>query len=257
MIEECFFTNKHFSDINPLGVGYQKCSPNHSCGPQQRDYYAIHYIISGEGILRMNHKTYRIHENQMFIFPPDTTVYYQASADNPWEYTWLLFDGECAKLLDCLSSPVLEIDYKYFKDLLDCKNYPGTEAEYLISRIWLIFSYLFCKKSTGDYVAIAKEYITCNYMTTINLEHMAHSMGISRKYLSRIFKEVTGQTMREFLNDIRFKKALTLLVDSHYNVRTVASLVGFDDSTAFSKFFKRHDGHSPKYYLKKKQSKDF
>ena len=37
-IDECFFENKHFKDLNPKGVGYELCTPGHSCGPEQRVY---------------------------------------------------------------------------------------------------------------------------------------------------------------------------------------------------------------------------
>lgn len=247
-MEECIFENKHFKDLNVRSVGHECCSPGHSCGPETRDHYLLHYIISGEGFLRLNHKTYRISAGNMFIIPPDTLFYFQADSDTPWEYTWLCFDGEQAKQnLDKLKSPVITVDYKYFENLLECKKYTGKEAEYLNSRLWLVFAEVFRQKKY-DYVAIARDYMTMNYMRKINIAYLAENIGVNRKYLSRIFKEATGQSMREFLVDLRMNKARGFIINQKYSVAAAASMVGYDDPFAFSKQFKKHFGHPPSHY---------
>lgn len=198
--------------------------------------------------MRINHKTYRLNAGYMFIIPPDTLFYFQADSENPWEYTWLCFDGEYAKRLNTLKSPVLPIDGTYFSNLLECKNYTGMEAEYLSSRLWLIFSQIF-KQQKYDYVAVARDYITTNYMRKINIEYIADNIGINRKYLARIFKEATGQSMRDFLVDLRMQKARGLIINQKYNISTTASMVGYDDPFTFSRQFKKHFGHPPSYYI--------
>lgn len=247
-IEECFFENKHFNDLNPSSVGYERCKPGHSCGPEERGGWLIQYIISGKGILRINHKTYRISEGHFFIVPKHTLFYYQSDVENPWEYTWISFDGEYTEKLTELKSPVIKFDYKYFENLLDCKNYTGMEAEYLASRLWMIVSQLF-KNEKYDYVSIARDYITNNYMRKISIEYIANSICINKRYLSRLFKETTGQTMQDFLISLRMNKARGLIINHHYSVKLAAAMVGYDDAYAFSKQFKKYFGHSPSYYV--------
>ena len=94
-------------------------------------------------------------------------------------------------------------------------------------------------------------------MNDIVIGDIAKNIGLDRKYLSRIFKEVMGITIRDYLNEVRITKAKNFLVDYHYNVITTASLTGYSDSFAFSNFFKRHTGHPPKYYLDLNLDKDF
>lgn len=250
-MEECFFENKHFKDLNPRGVGYERCAPGHSCGPETRDHFLLHYIVSGEGFLRIEHKTYRIEANNLFIIPPDTLFYFQADSDNPWEYTWLCFDGEYANKLYRLKSPVVPAKAEYFENLLECRNHTGMEADYLASRLWAIFAQLFRQRKYDDYVAIARDYITTNYMRKIRIENIADNIGISRKYLSKLFKESTGQTMQDFLINLRLNKARGLIINHGYSVQAAASIVGYDDVFAFSALFKRHFGHPPKYYIGK------
>ena len=47
-MEKVFF-NKGYTDINPLQFGFQKCPPSHTWGPHIREYYLIHYVVSGKG----------------------------------------------------------------------------------------------------------------------------------------------------------------------------------------------------------------
>ena len=51
MINVILNRNAAQNDIYPLFVGYEKCEPSHSFGPYTRDYYIIHFCISGKGRL--------------------------------------------------------------------------------------------------------------------------------------------------------------------------------------------------------------
>ena len=217
--------------------------------------WLIHYIISGKGFLRVNHKTYHIEKNNMFIIPQGTLFYFQTDTEDPWEYTWICFDGEYTEKLLQLKSPVIPIESKYFENLLECKKYTGMESEYLVSRLWLIFSRLF-KQKKYDYVAIAREYITNNYMHKINIEYIAKNIGINKRYLSRLFKESTGQTMQDFLISLRMHKARGLLINHNYSVKLAAAMVGYDDTYAFSKIFKKYFGYPPSRDIDKFKSED-
>ena len=81
--------------------GWQQCGPNHSYGPGIWDHYVIHYIIKGKGEFTCGGKTYPIQAGQGFMIPPNTTAYYRADNDDPWEYHWVGFNGtEARKMLE-------------------------------------------------------------------------------------------------------------------------------------------------------------
>ena len=84
-------------------------------------------------------------------------------------------------------------------------------------------------------------------MEKIKIEEIAASIGLNRKYLSRIFKQKTGLSMQEFLIKKRLTEAKKL-IERGYNVGEAGMLCGYGDAFAFSKAFKSFFGESPKAY---------
>ena len=80
-------------------VGFQKCTPGYSWGPGVRDHYLLHYILSGKGTYKTGDKIYTLEAGQLFLAPPETTIYYRADEEDPWEYYWVGFSGPAAKIL--------------------------------------------------------------------------------------------------------------------------------------------------------------
>lgn len=68
----------------------------------------------------------------------------------------------------------------------------------------------------------------------LNVEMIAAEVGISRVHLYRKLKELTNQSTRDFIRNIRLKQAEALLMsDKNYNVSEIALLVGFNNATYF------------------------
>jgi len=247
---EIFFANKHFEDLNPITTGYQKCEPLYSRSVKKINYYIVHYVISGMGTLVLEGKFYKVCKNQAFIIPPDTRFFYQADKENPWEYTWINFDGKQAEQLKNLKSPVVSIDYSFFKDLLKCKDYPGQEADYLAGKLFLIIVEMTKKTYISNYILMARDYITTYYSHDVKIEEIAETIGLNRKYLAKIFKKSTGKTMTEFLFDVRMRMASAAIANGEKNITSLAHSVGYSDPLFFSKQFKKHFGVSPTEFIK-------
>lgn len=95
--------------------------------------------------------------------------------------------------------------------------------------------------------AIVK-YIEMNYMDQqLNMAAVADQFNFSGSYLSRAFKEYTGETFSVYLERIRINKACDLLL-SHDNIEDVAKTVGYNSIHAFRKAFKRTRGMTPSEY---------
>lgn len=99
------------------------------------------------------------------------------------------------------------------------------------------------------------EYIEHHYHEQMSVGDIAKALGTSISYLSRIFKENTGETIIRTINNKRIEKAKAYLRETDYKVYEVADILGFENVTYFSRFFKKHTGMSPKEYKDQKNSR--
>ncbi|MDF2718697.1 MAG: AraC family transcriptional regulator [Paenibacillus sp.] len=95
----------------------------------------------------------------------------------------------------------------------------------------------------------ALEYIEQNYMLDLSLDVIADRLYMSRSYLAKIFKEYTGMTVFEYINDHRINRAKVLFVmEKSKSVSDVCYEVGFKNPAHFSRNFKSSVGASPEQY---------
>lgn len=82
----------------------------------------------------------------------------------------------------------------------------------------------------------------------LNAEFIAASCGVSKRQIERIFKKSTGGTVTEFHETRRFDFACQGLLEGGLRIKEVASQLGFNDLAAFSRWFSRKAGVSPRDY---------
>ena len=96
-------------------------------------------------------------------------------------------------------------------------------------------------------------YLNEHYSQKISLDQIAHNMYLSPVYISKIFKEETGESPINYLIKIRLKKAKDTLENSRNgSIKSIANSVGYDDVYHFSKLFKKYYGMSPQNYRKQR-----
>ena len=100
------------------------------------------------------------------------------------------------------------------------------------------------------FVRYAKEYVKTHYGESIHLTAIAANSNVHPAYLSRIFKEETGENFSDYLIGYRMQVAKELLRDISINISEVAERGGYCDSKHFGKSFKAAVGLTPKDYRK-------
>ena len=85
----------------------------------------------------------------------------------------------------------------------------------------------------------------------LDIETFSSVMAVSRMQMYRKLSVLTGMTVKEFIRDIRLKRAVQLLDQKKLNVSEVAYAVGFKDLSHFRKCFKEKYGMNATEYLKK------
>jgi two-component system response regulator YesN len=95
----------------------------------------------------------------------------------------------------------------------------------------------------------AIEYIENNFADQeLSFRRLCDALYVSSSYLSKIFKQDTGETFVDTLNKIRIQKSLVLLANPHLRMYEVASQVGYKSQHYFSAAFKGVLGVAPSEY---------
>ena len=87
--------------------------------------------------------------------------------------------------------------------------------------------------------------------TELDIETFSKHMGVSRMQMYRKLSALTGMTIKEFIRDIRLKRAAQLLEQKQLNISEVAYATGFKDISTFRKSFKERYGINATGYVKK------
>ncbi|MFF2090058.1 helix-turn-helix domain-containing protein [Paenibacillus sp. NPDC058174] len=85
-----------------------------------------------------------------------------------------------------------------------------------------------------------------------SLHAMAQLLKMSSAYIGRQFKQSTGMTVTEYLNDFRLERALELLETKDITINEVMEQAGYRSQSYFFKLFKSKYGTSPKNYRLRK-----
>lgn len=104
------------------------------------------------------------------------------------------------------------------------------------------------KDNSYDVIEASKKYIEDNYTKNITLEDVSREVNISSYYLSRIFKESTGENFIDYLTKLRIEKAKVLLSTTQYSMKEICQMSGYSDPNYFSKSFKKNVGVTPTEY---------
>jgi YesN/AraC family two-component response regulator len=87
----------------------------------------------------------------------------------------------------------------------------------------------------------------------INADFIAKRLHISRSLIYIKVEALTGQSVNEFIRNIRLKKATRILLQKNYSITEVAYSVGFSSQSYFTRCFTNQFGKSPSEYAQEKQ----
>lgn len=100
----------------------------------------------------------------------------------------------------------------------------------------------------ADTIFKSLAYIKENYMKKISLDEVARNVYLSPSYFSKIFKQEMKCNFNTYINLFRIESSKELLKDPKVELVDVATIIGFEDQSYFSKVFKKIVGISPGKY---------
>jgi transcriptional regulator GlxA family with amidase domain len=94
----------------------------------------------------------------------------------------------------------------------------------------------------------AYEYMNNNFDKAITLSEVSKLVNMSEVSFSRFFKNRTGITFIDSLNEIRLGNASRMLIDTTHSISEVAYSCGFNNLSNFNRIFKKKKGCTPKEF---------
>ena len=141
------------------------------------------------------------------------------------------------------------------------EKYAGKEAAFQTARImvmdmdrksqspYLLFRF---EKIHGDKdVLNIQNWLEKNFNDEIKVDLLADKAGMSRRTFERRFKNATGDSPLRYLQRVRIENAKQLLESGGKTFDEITYMVGYEDSSTFSRIFKKTTGLSPNLYKKK------
>ena len=84
----------------------------------------------------------------------------------------------------------------------------------------------------------------------LSLNRLGDIEGISASYLAKVYKNITGESLKAYISRMRLEKAQELLKAGRLRNREVGLAVGFGTEQSFHRFFKTMCGMTPQEYRK-------
>ena len=278
------FFNATLLEIGSNECGLHDFSLREPHGERTQYHYTFHFVLRGKGELMVAGKTFPVKENDIFVVPPSVLMNTTPDKDEPWRYFWIGFNGKGAQSI--ISSALFSTE----NPLYSCKEcaaeirelvekfqqfVPATNEAMRMRALGLIF-HVFgliteerCKHLKEKPQLYSKEYyhrrtlelIDENYAdSNFKVDTICNILMVSHSYLCRIFSELASTTINQHLIQIRMRNAQILLDQNEDCVKNVATKVGYNDYSYFSKEFKKEFGMTPSQYrsfqVKRKKSKD-
>ncbi|WP_018752439.1 response regulator transcription factor [Paenibacillus sanguinis] len=106
------------------------------------------------------------------------------------------------------------------------------------------------QRSEANTIFQVVRYVDQEFRTKLQLQDLARRFHMNSNYMGQAFKQQTGRTFREYLNDRRVEEAKRLLRQTRMSIAEVAAHSGYPNADYFVSQFKRMTGAAPSVYRK-------
>ncbi|MBT2290219.1 helix-turn-helix transcriptional regulator [Paenibacillus albidus] len=234
----------------------------------EHDFVEIAYVYEGEGIHHIEDKCMLVSKGDLFIIPPGVSHVFQ-----PLDLT-----GESPLyIMNCLYKPYLDKpfcrnnvsawslfherhhEFRNVFEEMKCNQLNGS-PQLISSQCTLLnklFYILYCSEQLEDYNQIevneyaihkAIQYMGAHFKDSLPLEKISQLVSMSTRNFQRLFKNSTGVSYIQMLQDIRILYSCNLLKYSAWSIQTIAHTIGIEDMKYFYRLFGERCGTTPGEY---------
>lgn len=145
--------------------------------------------------------------------------------------------------------------------LLLVARFFGAEEAMHLARMYLVdwhhqgqqpYAALTRPRHTDDaLIAKCQQWVAHHYDEEAPVAKMAAMSGLNDRTFARRFSRATGMTPLEYIHALRLEEAKQLLEATEDPVEAIASEIGYEDTSFFSKLFRKKVGITPAQYRKR------
>ena len=236
-------------------------------------------VTSGSFVFYVEQRSYRLYAGDVFVINDRVPHYGEVTAENS------SFDMVQFSVSNDEENERQQIFRFFSEDVWTCLRFPSESPEALLLReaMQRLFSVSYrqqkalacsaiaCKyallaflyehehlsdvgeRFSSDKTGIALRilgYVNEHYAEDLTLSSIAEHVHMSKNYVCRLFKRVTGRTVIDCLNFVRVSEAERLLRLGH-SVTEAAEMTGFDCPSYFGKVFKKYLFFTPTEYKRR------
>jgi AraC family transcriptional regulator, transcriptional activator of pobA len=96
-----------------------------------------------------------------------------------------------------------------------------------------------------DYSVLFRDMLEKNFRKIKTVQSYAKQIQVSEKRLSKATANTFGKTPKQIIDDRVLLEAKRMLVHSSLSIKEIGFDVGFEETTNFIKYFKKHTGKTP------------
>lgn len=243
--------------------GHEKASPGYTLNTNAPGLY-FHYVASGKG----TYNDLPFQKQDVFVIRPHARKKMVADTQEPWELFWCVWKGEVAKVMANKLTAYEDNRFyrldetirlgELFRYLIyqnhreqKIEKLVGSFAEMLLADCRLVDREGVRQKQTPHTGIIRdmQSYI-CENFQTVTVEQLAQRYHYNRRYLSSVFREETGSTIQDFIQDTKLRHTEVCLLGEKLSIEEIALRSGYANYSAFIKAFKKKYCMTPSEFVR-------
>ncbi len=241
------FNNTVITDIYPTITVFSE--KGRKAVTENRQSWGLSFCIEGQITYNHNGKAFVSNSENAILLPKGAT--YSISGDKEGVFPVINFDCKYLTADTLVIFPLSDAKsyIKDYKTLSNCFLFDNKKLQQfqLLYSILERLDFEQSKKPLSQIINYIEDNISDNNLTN---DILAQKMNISEVYLRKLFLSNLGSTPKQYILELRIKKAKKLLVDSNYTVTKISDKCGFSSPYHFCRAFKNKTGMSPSEYAK-------
>ena len=223
-------------------------------------------VVGGSARIMANLQTFSLSRNTVFIMPPEAIIQYENMSDDFRVQVFSYSTMPATLSFDRVTLlPLSDADFQRTGDYLQLMLQVLHKDSYSMHTIQLLQMALFNDlhhiqtteaERQPEVKPSRQEQVFNQFIDLVNkhgsrerlIQFYADKLILSPNRLSTIIKEYSGRTMMQWLNQETLLQAKVLLRHSDLMIYEIADRLGFNEATAFNRYFKREAGMTPLEY---------